>query len=138
MLHSSQQPRFHIPCALKRLKRKKITCTLHGRAWLHAISKPGRVRGRYLRGRVDARTTYAITGQRGGAWFKAARVSVAPLHSLGASLPGVVPYRPYPPLRSSQPVRMAAIRTLRKLCQHSQQQVCKLHTSASRLVRPPS
>ncbi|XP_003974934.1 bifunctional methylenetetrahydrofolate dehydrogenase/cyclohydrolase, mitochondrial [Takifugu rubripes] len=27
---------------------------------------------------------------------------------------------------------MAAIRTLRKLCQHSQQQVCKLHTSASR------
>ncbi|KAA8592216.1 hypothetical protein FQN60_017671, partial [Etheostoma spectabile] len=27
---------------------------------------------------------------------------------------------------------MAAIRTLRKLCQHSQHQVCKLHTSASR------
>uniref|UniRef100_H3DEH6 Uncharacterized protein n=1 Tax=Tetraodon nigroviridis TaxID=99883 RepID=H3DEH6_TETNG len=27
---------------------------------------------------------------------------------------------------------MAAIRTLRKLCQHSQQQVCKLHMSASR------
>ena len=33
-----------------------------------------------------------------------------------------------------QPVRMAAIRTLRKLCQHTQHQVCKLHTSASRWV----
>ncbi|KAF3850790.1 hypothetical protein F7725_012562, partial [Dissostichus mawsoni] len=32
----------------------------------------------------------------------------------------------------SSPVRMAAIRTLRKLCQHSQHQLCKLHTSAPR------
>lgn len=29
---------------------------------------------------------------------------------------------------------MAALRTLRKLCQHTQHQVCKLHTSASRWV----
>lgn len=34
-----------------------------------------------------------------------------------------------------QPVRMAAVRTLRKLCQHSQHPVCKLHTSVWRWVR---
>lgn len=60
--------------------------------------------------------------------------------SLCLSLCGLFRNRPWcsSPLLSSQPVRMAAVRTLRKLCQHYQHQVCKLHTSASRLVPPPA